>query len=164
LRFENRATDPLPAPESSGWAPPRRARSGSACQGSFAGDGVVVEFLVACRRIPATAKADLVEAVAFLVLTEPLFLELVVTDEVRSRSGPRAPLVDDALALGELLLEVVAVERIEVVAVYGGIGPRVAVGRDDDVVLQRHTPDHWWPRVPACHNPGDPNPRSRRAA
>ncbi len=106
----------------------------------FAGDGVVVELLVAGRRIPPAAEADLVEAVALFVLAEPLFLELVVADEVPGAAGTGAPLVDDPLPLGELLVEVVEVLRVEVVAVHGGVRSRVAVGRDDDVVLQRRTP------------------------
>ena len=40
------------------------------------------------------------------------------------------------LALGELLVEVVAELGVEVVAVHGRVRPRVAVGRDHDVVLR----------------------------
>ncbi len=102
----------------------------------LAGNGVVVELLVAGRSVPASAQADLVEAVALLVLAEPLFLELVVTDEVLPCSSG-ASIVDDALALGELLVEVVEILRVEVVAVHGRIRAGVAVGRDHDVVLHR---------------------------
>ena len=58
------------------------------------------------------------EAVALLVLAEPLFLELVVADEVLScRAG--ASVVDDALPFRELFVEVVEILRVEVVAVHG---------------------------------------------
>ena len=100
----------------------------------FAGDAVVVELLVACCRVPATAQADLVQAVALVVLAEPLLLELVVTGE-RVEPGGGASRVDERLALGELVVELGAVLRVEEVAVHRGVGPRVAVRRDDHVVL-----------------------------
>ena len=82
------------------------------------GDAVVVELLVALGRVPRTAHADLVEAVALFVLPEPLLLELIVTHE---RRHPRslAALVDECLALGELHLEVVVVLRVQEVPVDG---------------------------------------------
>ena len=45
-----------------------------------------------------------------------------------------------ALALGELLVEVVEVLGVEVVAVHGRVRAGVAVGRDHDVVLHRGIP------------------------
>ena len=44
-------------------------------------DAVVVELGVTRGRVPSAPQADLVEAVALLVLAEPLLLELVVPDE-----------------------------------------------------------------------------------
>ena len=106
---------------------------------------VVVELLVARRRVPATAQADLVEAVALVVLAEPLLLELVVADEVR-RAGFRAPLVDEPLPLRELAVEVVAIAGIEIVAVHGRVRAGMTVGRDHDVVLHR-APPVWMAAV-----------------
>jgi hypothetical protein len=99
------------------------------------GDAVVVELLVADGGVPPAAQADLVEAVALLVLAEPLRLELLVTHERRA-VGVDAARVDEGLALGELLVEGVVELGVEVVAVHGRVGARVRVGRDHDVVLQ----------------------------
>ena len=44
-------------------------------------DAVVVELRVTPGRVPSAPQADLVEAVALLVLAEPLLLEFVVADE-----------------------------------------------------------------------------------
>ena len=104
------------------------------------GDAVVVELLVAGRGVPPAAQADLVEAVALLVLAEPLLLELVVADEVAGRLGAARRSSMSALPLGELVVEVVAVLRVEEVAVHGRVRARVAVGRDDDVVRPRSSP------------------------
>ena len=72
------------------------------------GDAVVVELLVTLGGVPRAAHADLVEAVALVVLAEPLLLELGVAHEGRHPGG-LAALVDQRLALGELDLEVVVV-------------------------------------------------------
>ncbi len=84
----------------------------------LAGDAVVVELGVALRRVPRAAHADLVQAVALVVLAEPLFLELVVAHERRHARGGAA-LVDQRLAFHELVVEVVPVLRVEEVAVDG---------------------------------------------
>ena len=56
------------------------------------------------------------------------------------RARGLAALVDERLALGELVVEVVVVLGVEVVAVDGRVRARVAVGRDDDVVLHGAPP------------------------
>ena len=82
----------------------------------LAGHAVVVELLRrALAASHAAAHADLVEAVALLVLAEPLLFELGVAHE-RRHAGGLAALVDERLALGELDLEVVVVLRVEEVA------------------------------------------------
>ena len=105
----------------------------------FTGDAVVVELLVALRCIPRAPHADLVEAVALVVLAEPLLLEPVVTGE-GIHAGRGTSLVDERLAFHQLRVEVLAVPRIEEVAVDGRVGTRVAVGRDDHVVLHGAPP------------------------
>ena len=55
-----------------------------------------------------------------------------------------AHLLHERVAFGELVVEAVAVLRVEVLAVHRRVGPRVAVGRDDEVAL-RH-----------CVSPGAP--------
>ena len=73
------ATGLKPAPNGAPMVPVAASGPGNIDLG---GDAVVVELLVARGGVPAAAQADLVEAVALLVLAEPLFLELVVADEV----------------------------------------------------------------------------------
>ncbi len=97
------------------------------------GHPVAVELAVARRGVPTTAQADLVEAVALVVLAEPLLLELGVADEVAA-SRPRR-FVDEPLALGELVVELGPERRVEELAVRGRVRPGVAVGRDDEVGL-----------------------------
>ena len=88
------------------------------------GHAVVVELLVARGGVPAAAQADLVQAVALVVLAEPLLLELVVADEVDVPAAARRSSMS-ALALGELVVELVAVLRVEEVAVRpASSGPR----------------------------------------
>ncbi len=103
------------------------------------GHAVVVELLVALGGVPRAAHPDLVEAVALLVFAEPLLFELGVAHERRHPRG-LAALVDERLAFGQLDLEVVVVLRVEEVLVDGRVRTRVAVGRDDDVVLHGAPP------------------------
>ena len=98
------------------------------------GDAVVVELVVTLRGVPRTTHPDLVEAVALVVLPEPLLLELVVAHE-RRHPGRLAALVDQRLALGELELELVVVLRVEEVLVDRRVRAGVTVCRDDHVVL-----------------------------
>jgi hypothetical protein len=83
------------------------------------GDAVAIELTIARRGVPAPAEPDLVEAVAVVVLAEPLVLEVGVADEVALHRGRRAHLLDEPLALGELVVEVGAERRIEELAVLG---------------------------------------------
>ncbi len=90
------------------------------------GHAVAIELPVAGGGVPAAAQTELVEAVALVVLAEPLLLELLVADEVARRR--RSLRVDEGLPFGQLLVEVVAELWIEVVAVGRRVRPRMAVG------------------------------------
>ena len=68
------ATGLNPAPNGAPMVPVAASGPGNI---DLAGDAVVVELLVALGGVPRAAHADLVEAVAVLVLAEPLLLELL---------------------------------------------------------------------------------------
>ena len=68
-----------PAPNG---APMRAGDGVGAGEHDLGGHAVAVELPVAGVGVPAAAEADLVEAVALVVLAEPLLLELGVADEV----------------------------------------------------------------------------------
>ena len=86
----------------------------------LAGHAVGRQLLVALLRVPPAAQTELVQAVAVLVLTEPLLLELVAAGE-HVGVGPEAlpaHLLHERVAWGELGVEAIAVLRVEVLAVH----------------------------------------------
>ena len=104
----------------------------------LAGHAVGRQLLVALLGVPPAAQTDLVEAVAVLVLAEPLLLELLAPGEhVVVGAEALAPhLLHQRVARAELVVEAVAVLRVEVLAVHRRVGPGVAVGRDDEIAVR----------------------------
>ena len=104
----------------------------------LAGHAVGRELLVALLGVPPAAHPELVEAVAVLVLAEPLLLELLAPrEDVVVGAEALAPhLLHERVAGAELVVEPVAVLGVEELAVDGRIGPRVAVGRDHEITVR----------------------------
>ena len=125
--------DHEPGTERRAHAPGRRVGPG---EDHFGGHAVVVELLVALRRIPAAAQPALVEALLALFVAEPLFLELVVAAH-HQRPALFAHLREERFALDERVVERVAVLGIDVGLVVGRLRSGMAVGRDDEVVVHR---------------------------
>ena len=98
----------------------------------LAGHPVAVELGVALGRVPGPPHADLVEAVAFFVLAEPLRLESSspVNGASRRRGGSSISAWRSASDV-----EVIAVLGVEVLPVDGRVRAGVTVRRDDHVVV-----------------------------
>ena len=105
----------------------------------FGGHAVVVELLVALRRVPPAAQPAFMEALLALLVPEPLLLELVVAAH-HQRAALLAHLREERFALDEGAVERVAVLGIDVGLVVGRLRTGVAVGRDDEVVVHRVAP------------------------
>ena len=114
----------------------------------LAGHAVGRQLLVALLGVPAAAQPELVQAVAVFVLAEPLLLERFAAREhvVVGAEALAAHLLHERVARGELVVELLAVLRIEELAVHRRVGPGVAVGRDDQIAL-RHVRLPLRPRV-----------------
>ena len=106
------------------------------------GHAVGRQLLVALLGVPPAAQTDLVEAVAVLVVAEPLLLERLAPGEhvVVGAEALAAHLLHQRVTRRELVVEPIAVLGVEVLAVHRRVGTRVAVGRDDEVSVRHANP------------------------
>jgi hypothetical protein len=87
-----------------------------------------------------------VQAFAVLVEAEPLLLERLAAGEdvVGGAEAFASHLLHERVACRQLVVEAVAVLRVEELAVLRRVGSRVAVGRDDQVALRHALPPGTW--------------------